>query len=145
MGDNRGFTLIELLVVIGILAILLAITLVAINPAQNLQQAETQSRRSGATQMLNAINQYMVDNNGDLPAGLGGVALTPIPISDTGANICAELVPDYIAALPEDGGDGIDSTECAATYTTGYAVSVDTTANRVKIDNIADNTISVMR
>lgn len=35
---NKGFTLIELLVVIGILATLLAITLIAINPARQFAQ-----------------------------------------------------------------------------------------------------------
>jgi len=55
---NKGFTLIELLVVIGILAILLAITLIAINPARQFGQANDTKRRSDLTAILNALGQY---------------------------------------------------------------------------------------
>lgn len=125
MLNRKGFTLIELLVVIGILAVLLAITLIAVNPAQNIEDAEDTQRRSDATQILNAVSQYVVDNNGDVPAGVTG---TDAIIGDgTGqVDICAVLVPQYIAAIPQDpttGGNGIDETECAAgTYNTGYEI-----------------------
>ena len=58
-STQKGFTLIELLVVIGILAILLAITLIAINPARQFGQANDTKRRSDATQILNAVGQYL--------------------------------------------------------------------------------------
>ncbi len=125
MINRKGFTLIELLVVIGILAVLLAITLIAVNPAQNIEDAEDTQRRSDATQILNAVSQYVVDNNGDVPAGITG---TDAIIGDGAGqvDICAVLVPQYIAAIPQDpttGGNGIDETECAAgTYTTGYEI-----------------------
>ena len=75
---QKGFTLIELLVVIGILAVLLAITLIAINPAKQFAQANNTQRSSDVNAILNAINQYMADNKGVLPAG--------IPTGDYGTN-----------------------------------------------------------
>lgn len=129
MNSRKGFTLIELLVVIGILAVLLAITLIAVNPAENIEDAEDTQRRSDITQILNAVSQYVVDNNGNPPAGVPtGAPGTEIVIGDGvgEADICGVLVPLYIAAIPQDpdtGGNGIDQTECAAgTYTTGYEI-----------------------
>jgi len=67
---QKGFTLIELLVVIGILAILLAIVLIAINPAKQFGQANDTKRASDVNTILNAINQYMADNKGLPPTNM---------------------------------------------------------------------------
>lgn len=119
----RGFTLIELLVVIGILAVLLAITLVAINPNRQFQQSNDTKRQSDVNAILNAVNQYMVDNSGQVPAA---VTATPTEISNSGANLCGDLVPTYIAALPADptnsSTDGNQITDCASAYETGYMI-----------------------
>lgn len=130
---NRGFTLIELLVVIGILATLLAITLIAINPARQFSQANNTQRSSNVNAILNAIHQYAADNKGALPAG---ITTTDQNISNTGANICADLVTQYIAALPQDpelGGANI--TDCAAVggYSTGYNVVRSGVDNRITV------------
>ncbi len=74
--SQRGFTLIELLVVIGILAVLLAIVLVAINPARQFAQANDTKRSSDVNAILNAMHQYAADNKGSL-AGLGAIAVAP--------------------------------------------------------------------
>ncbi len=119
--NQKGFTLIELLVVIGILAILLAITLIAINPARQFQKSNDTKRSSDVNAILNAVNQYMADNKGALPAG---ITTTAQIISDTGADICADLVPTYIAALPVDPltNDGTPITDCAVAYDTNYTI-----------------------
>src|SRR3989344_5237794 len=104
-NNQKGFTLIELLVVIGILAILLAITLIAINPAKQFAQANNTKRSSDVNAILNAVNQYMADNKGSLPAGVGAcAAAAPCTLSNDPlvltpkVDICTILVSGYLAA-----------------------------------------------
>lgn len=137
---RKGFTLIELLVVIGILAILLAIVLVAINPARQFAQANNTQRSSNVNSILNAIHQFAADNNGTLPAGIDTTVRT---ITDSGAintvDLCAALVPTYIADLPLDPTSGTESpaasvcTDVGADYGSGYTVVTSATDNRVTV------------
>ena len=134
--NQKGFTLIELLVVIGILAILLAITLIAINPAHQFAQANNTKRRSDILQVLNAIGQYAAENKGQLPPEIltfktaADYANKPLDAA-TFPNLCGLLVPTYIPALPKDPtvtGNDVDAAACAVnppTWTTGYQVAVD--------------------
>jgi type IV pilus assembly protein PilA len=146
---QKGFTLIELLVVIGVLAVLLSIVLIAINPARQFSQANNTKRASDVNAILNAISQYAADNNGAVPSAITSTATT---ISSTGVNICAAIVPQYIAALPVDpltnGGTAITQTGCSGTYTTNYQVSKSATDNRITVSAPAaelSQTISVTR
>lgn len=138
LNKQKGFTLIELLVVIGILAILLAITLIAINPARQFAQANNTKRSSDVNAILNAIGQFQADNNGTLPTGMPAPGAAAVNISAAGADICGDLTPDYIAQLPTDptsaaAGDPVLDT-CPAGWDTGYQVSVGGgTNNRVTI------------
>lgn len=136
LSTYKGFTLVELLIVIGILGILLAIVLVALNPAKQFAQADDTKRQSDVNAILNAVHQYAADENGDLP---GGITTTPTEISNAGADICAALVPLYLAQLPvdPDTGDGspVDAAGCVdvAGYLTGYEISTSATNNRVTV------------
>jgi prepilin-type N-terminal cleavage/methylation domain-containing protein len=71
-----GFTLIEVLVVIGILAILLAITLIAINPNKHFQDARNSQRASNVGAVLDAIYAYEAANSGNQPPAVSKVSLT---------------------------------------------------------------------
>jgi len=95
-NKNKGFTLIEILVVIGIIAILAAIVLIAINPARQFAQANNSQRTSNVNAILNAIGQYLADNKGDLPDI--PAAATP----EVDEDLCVDLVPTYLPAMPTD-------------------------------------------
>jgi prepilin-type N-terminal cleavage/methylation domain-containing protein len=78
---QRGFTLIEVLVVIGILAILLAITLIAINPNKHFQDARNSQRSSNVSAVLDAIYAYEAANNGSQPPAVTLVSSTPTALA----------------------------------------------------------------
>ena len=137
---KRGFTLIELLVVIGVLTILLAIVLVAINPARQFSQANDTQRRSDVNATLNAIHQYAADNKGVLPAGITTTTKTiTSTVGATNVDLCADLVPKYLADLPFDPTTGTESpansicTDVGATYDTKYTVVRSATDSRLTI------------
>lgn len=149
---NKGFTLIELLVVIGIIGILAAIVLVAVNPGRQFAQARNTARQSDLIQISTAVYAFAADHNGNLPDtdnddttsnfptaatcigtdtvggcfDLGAAGAEDGPDADT--NIDDPVVPTYIAAMPEDpstgAGDGSD---------TGYTVLLDTSTSRITV------------
>jgi len=127
---RRGFTLIELLLVIGIIAILAAIVIVAINPTKQLGDARNAQRRSDVNTVLNAVYQYAIDNNGNLPASITTTA-TAICRSDVGIS-CSGLVNlnvltgSYLVALP------IDPQSSTAT-STNYTIVKNATTSRLTV------------
>ncbi len=137
---QKGFTLIELLVVIGIIGILAAIVLVAVNPGRQFAQARNTTRQSDLIQITNAIYQFASENNGNLPGtswdtnGAPNFPTTATPIGTgtgafdlasagardvggTGVKAGTSISPTYIAEMPKDPQTGTDAD-------TGYTVMV---------------------
>ena len=79
----------------------------------------------------------MADNKGIVPAGITTTALTlKKPVGTDGVDICASLVPTYIAALPSDPqvSSGIAVSDCTvAAYDTGYTIVRSAANNRITI------------
>ena len=150
ISRQQGFTLVEVLVVVGILAILLAITLVAINPNQHFQDSRNSQRSSNVTAILDAIYEYESAHSGNVPPSLSSASSTATLIgSGTGhIDLCADLVPADIADMPLDPSTGTKAgADCAADdYETGYSVSK-SASNRFTITapSAEGTTISVTR
>jgi len=123
---NKGFTLIEILVVIGIIAVLAAIVIVAINPARQFAQARNTQRESDVSTILNAIGQHMVDNKGVALSASNCDLIGTLPDATdkaigTGSVNLTCLVPTYIAsAMPVDPEDGTEAD-------TGYTIREEAT------------------
>ncbi len=104
-----GFTLIELLLVMGIIAVLASITIVSINPTRQLAAARDAERKHLATELQNALTQYLVATS-TLPntSLIPTVAVAAMPICKqgvTGDATCINVdvvAPTYIASLPRD-------------------------------------------
>ncbi len=146
---SKGFTLIEILIVIGIIAILAAIVIIAINPAKQFAQARNTQRQSNVDTILNAIGQRIADNKGVFGGTLGGRYLPGFACRHAvgryyewrGESSAASqflgaptagidlscLTPTYIPSFPTD-----PDTSFATALYTGYDVSVDT-VGRVSI------------
>lgn len=112
---EAGFTLLEVLLVVAIIAILAGIVIIAINPGKNLGDTRNSQRSADVNTIMNGTYQYILDNNGNLPAvgaraGAVAISTTATEICTTTAVSCTGLVDlavlttsgKYLVAIPAD-------------------------------------------
>ncbi|MFZ3074278.1 MAG: type II secretion system protein [Minisyncoccales bacterium] len=141
---NAGFTLIEILVVIGLIALLAAVVIVAINPARQFAQGRDAQRTSNLNSILNAVSQRIADNKGVFEGtfkGGDGVdyicgllpATTTLVVADMASGTTTEsaalkcLTPTYIQALP------VDPSGKYTGANTGYSIYKDSGSGRIHV------------
>lgn len=98
--------MLEVLLVVVIIAILAAVVIVALNPSKQLADARNAERRSEVNEILNAVYQYAIDNNGTIPAS---ITTTQTEVCKTGGT-CTGLIDlavltaseTFLTAIPAD-------------------------------------------
>lgn len=125
----KGFTLLEILLVVAAIAILAGIVIIAINPGKQLRETRNAQRRADVATILNAVYQYSIDNDGDLPTSIPEATLCATPVTNEVCHsaTCSNLVDlsvlttdeTYLVDMP------IDPTE-ATTNGAGYHISKST-------------------
>lgn len=116
--SKGGFTLIELLIVVAIIAILAVVVFVSLDPVTRFADARNSRRWSAVNNILTAVQEYIVDNDGALPAGLTtSQASTELGTCGTCDNLSTPLAP-HLKTMPLDPQGGTAAN-------TGYSVAVD--------------------
>lgn len=126
---NQGFTLVELLVTMGIITTLATLIFVSLDPISRFAEARNSRRLTDVNSILTAIHEYIIDNDGTLPAGITtspkqlGTCISGGGTDCVGAAAaCLNLSTDlsrYFKSIPLDPQNGTDAT-------TNYAVWIDT-------------------
>ncbi|MDP2587360.1 MAG: prepilin-type N-terminal cleavage/methylation domain-containing protein [bacterium] len=146
LKKQPGFTLLEVLLVIAIIAILAAIVIVAINPSKQLSDSRDAGRRADVNTIINAVYQYSIDNDGDIPSGITGT-LTEICTTTGAACVTAGAVDlgvlfaseTYLVAIPED-------PQCTTADSSCYEISQSVNGRiTVSAPDAENSTISVIR
>lgn len=101
MRNMKGFTLVELLIVIGILAVLTAVVIIALNPLQNIAKTKDAGRLNTVTQLGHALEAYATANSGNY-----------VDLTDT----CANAGDTWISCLTSAGSGDINTVPAAVAY-----------------------------
>ena len=121
-NNKRGFTLIELLIVIGIIAILAAAVIVAINPGQQFEQARNSTRRSHLNSVANAVYSYTIEHQGTFPECIGDDGFSDVDECFDDGDL-----DEYMSSAPEDPQDNEN-----------YQIRLGEDGNNIELQSTAD-------
>ncbi|TSC82222.1 MAG: Uncharacterized protein G01um101420_526 [Parcubacteria group bacterium Gr01-1014_20] len=123
---KKGMTLMEIVIVIALLAILLAVAVIGLNPVGELARARNSQRNYHINAIVTAVRQNIADStlgtftcaSGEVPTSTKRMAVG----SSTYYNIAPCLVSTYLNNLPFDPAATGAHWTSASDYNTGYNI-----------------------
>ncbi len=126
------------MVSVSIIAVLIGIFLINVNPAGNLSNSRNFQRQAQLNLILNAISQNIADNNGTFSCSNGVIPTATTTMAATtsisGAyHIAPCLVPIYIDSLPFDIGSASAKWVSTSSYRSAYSILRNATTGRITV------------
>ncbi len=123
--SKSAFSIYLVLISVALVAVVVTIVLITINPATQVLRGDDAKRRDDIKTIYQAIEKYRADSEDKVLKILPINSVTgPISISSVdGTGLCALLIPKYLPALPRDPSiPGGAISDCMSTYNTGYQI-----------------------
>ncbi len=143
-----GFTLLEILIVMALIAILIGIVVVALNPARQFASARNSTRYAHLNTVMSAISSNMAENRGTFTCATGAIPSTSTIMASTGGyDIAPCLVTNFLSSMPVDPSAAGAIWTSTSTYSSGYEISRGTDGRITLVAPSAelDSTISLTR
>lgn len=131
--------------VMGIIALLAAVVIVAINPARQFAQARNSQRVSNVNSILNAVGQNIADHRGVFECDAGPLPTTATIIKSDGASggsgggsgagydLAGCITPLYIPSTPFDPSAPEAYFTSISDYNTGYTIEINEQTGRITV------------
>ncbi|MBU0732324.1 prepilin-type N-terminal cleavage/methylation domain-containing protein [Patescibacteria group bacterium] len=104
---KQGFTIVEIMLVMAIIAILMAIVLIAINPFVRFGESRDTARWEEVGSIGNAVVAYSADNRGALPSGISTDAFM-LGTATSGCNVTCGVTSGVTSTSKSFVDDDID-------------------------------------
>jgi len=124
-SKKRGVTILELMISIAVLAILLAISIRALNPSGQFAASRNSQRSLHTLSILNAIRSNIADTRTGIFTCVAGDISTATKRMASGAgnfDIAPCLIPNYMNVIPFDPSASSSYFTSLTDYNTGYNV-----------------------
>jgi prepilin-type N-terminal cleavage/methylation domain-containing protein len=140
MRHERGFTILELVLSIAILAVLLAVVVILIDPPKQFAKAHNGARETHLGTIAGAIFENISDNKGSFGCTAGPLPTstmfmaTPTATSTDRYDIAPCLVPAYLSNLPYDPTAAGAHYASTTDYDSGYTIVRNEDTGQVTLD-----------
>lgn len=130
--------MLEIIVVVGLIAILITIGLLALNPAGLLADSRNRKRTADLGALINIVYRNITDNGGSFNCSTGALPTSTVNMADNNPSvgdydIAKCLVPKYISTLPFDPKTPGAHYSGVTDYDLKYSISISSTTNRVTV------------